>query len=112
MSVREFEYSEMLGYGVLMLMDSDRKKQIARACEVFKGISHPVRLSIVILLSERDYTVSEIAEVLDARQGLVSQHLSPLRMLGLVSFNRSGGRSTYTLEEPMLRDLVKCLITH
>jgi len=77
---------------------------------VLKGIAHPLRLRIITLLCERDHTVTELTETLEARQSLVSQHLAPLRLLGLVTVDRSGGRATYSLGEPRLRTLVDCLM--
>ena len=84
-----------------------------RACqlaEILKGIAHPLRLRIVTLLCERDHTVTELTNRLEARQSLVSQHLAPLRLLGLVTVDRRGGRATYSLGEPHLRTLVGCLL--
>lgn len=78
--------------------------------DVLKGIAHPLRLRIITLLCERDHTVTELTDALDSRQSLVSQHLSPLRLLGLVSVDRRGGRATYSLGEPHLRTLVDCLM--
>ncbi len=77
--------------------------------EVLKGISHPLRLRIIILLCTRDHGVSEMAEGMKVKQALVSQHLTRLRLIGLVAVERRGGKATYSLKEPLLRDLIKCL---
>lgn len=79
---------------------------------VMKGVAHPLRFRIIVLLCDRPHNVNEMAALLDERQASVSQHLAPLRMLGLVSVDRSGGNATYSLAEPMLRNLVACFETH
>ena len=77
--------------------------------EILKGLAHPLRLQMISLLCEGDMCVNELCETLSVRQSQVSQHLAPLRHLGLVSVDRSGGRATYSLAEPLLKQLVTCL---
>lgn len=79
---------------------------------VMKGVAHPLRFRIIVLLCDRAHNVNEMAAALGERQPAVSQHLAPLRMLGLVAVDRSGGNATYSLNEPMLRNLVHCFETH
>jgi DNA-binding transcriptional ArsR family regulator len=74
-----------------------------------KGLAHPTRLRIVSRLCRADATVTELCNELGVGQSLVSQHLSPLRMLGLVRVDRAGGKASYSLAEPRLRSLVDCL---
>ncbi|NOZ00730.1 MAG: helix-turn-helix transcriptional regulator [Deltaproteobacteria bacterium] len=83
--------------------------KVLRMVEVLKGVSHPLRLRIIIMLCRNDRDVTQMVDALGVRQSLVSQHLAHLRLTGLVSVDRSGGRATYSLKEPLLRDLVKCL---
>ena len=76
---------------------------------ILKGLAHPLRLRIIGMLCEREHTVTEMTEQLDTRQSLVSQHLSPLRLLGLVKVDRRGSRAYYSLGEPRLKNLMDCL---
>jgi DNA-binding transcriptional ArsR family regulator len=80
-----------------------------RLAEVLKALAHPLRLRLVAALCQEDRNVQQLCTLLDVRQSLVSQHLSVLRMVGLLSADRSGGTATYTLKEPNLRNLVACL---
>ncbi len=77
--------------------------------DILKGLGHPMRLRIVSLLCGSSLCVTELCDQLDARQTAVSQHLAPLRMLGLVTVDRRGGQARYTLAEPKLKKLVNCL---
>jgi len=81
----------------------------AHLASLLKGLAHPLRLKIVNHLCAGDCNVTQLCEALDVKQSLVSQHLAPLRMLGLVSVDRSGGRATYSIAEPQLRSLIACL---
>lgn len=88
-------------------MDEDRAEKLA---EVLRGMAHPLRLRMVAALCESDRTVTDLTAMLGVRQSAVSQHLAPLRLLGLVSVDRTGGKATYSLAEPHLRTLVDCLL--
>ena len=89
-----------------LIDDMDRSEQLA---EILKALGHPVRLRLIAALIDEAATVNALCERLDVRQSLVSQHLSILRMLGLVSVVRSGGSGTYSIKEEGLRDLLMCL---
>jgi len=79
-----------------------------RIVEVLKGIAHPLRLRIVVLLCEENRSVTEMTEILEVSQSLISQHLSVMRLSGLVEVDQTEGRR-YKLKELMLHDLVSCL---
>ncbi len=78
--------------------------------EVFKAVAHPIRLQIVMLLCQREHSVSEMYQLLGVRQSAVSQHLAIMRRLGLVAADRGRSRGTYRLEEPQLRDIIQCVL--
>ncbi|HUI72576.1 MAG TPA: metalloregulator ArsR/SmtB family transcription factor [Spirochaetia bacterium] len=87
---------------------ADRAKAVHLA-DTLKSLAHPIRLRIVGLLCAEDLSVTVMAERLDVPQAIVSQQLRILRMSGLVQSVRTGGRASYRLGEPRLRQLVKCL---
>ncbi len=78
--------------------------------EVLKAVAHPIRLQIVMLLCQREHSVSEMYQLLDVRQSVVSQHLALMRRMGLVAAERGRSRGTYRLEEPQLRDIIQCVL--
>lgn len=85
------------------------KEQANHCAEVLKAVAHPLRLSIVATLSSGARHVNALAQELDATQSAVSQQLRILRMHGLVSVNRCNGYAHYSLAEPRLVDLVRCV---
>ncbi len=79
------------------------------AAEVLKALAHPIRLRIVALLCERERTVSELAEALQAAQPVVSQQLRILRLHELVAVTRQQNFHRYRLAEPRLHALIQCM---
>ena len=70
------------------------------AVELLRALSHPVRLRIVELLSEGEFCVKRLEEMLEISQPSVSQHLSRLRYAGLIESERRGHLVCYRLTEP------------
>jgi len=87
--------------------DSERADALAG---ILKTVAHPIRLRIVALLCQEKRNVGELARLLGIRQSLVSQHLSLLRLHGLVSPEKTGTTIVYSLGEKRLRKLLGCLV--
>ena len=87
-------------------VNGENAEQIA---DVLKAVAHPLRLQIIDLLCRSNERVSDMAQKLDTKQALVSQQLRILRMSGLVETYREDGISRYTLAEPRMNDLIKCV---
>ncbi len=71
--------------------------------DIFFAIGDARRRRILELLASRDHAVGELAAELGIAQPSVTQHLSVLREVGLVSFERRGTSSIYRLEPGALR---------
>ena len=61
-----------------------------RASNFLKAISHEGRLMILCHLASGEKSVTELEDLLSARQAAVSQQLSRLRLEGLVTPRREG----------------------
>lgn len=85
------------------------KEEAQKAAEVMKAVAHPLRLQIVSLLCQRDERVNDLVDKLGAPQTTISQQLRILRMSGLVEVNRKEGVGRYTLSEPRLKELLRCV---
>ena len=57
-------------------------------------------------------TVGEIADAIGARQSLASQHLTHLRLHGLVHVERRGHYAYYSLAHTVAREIVATLHRH
>jgi len=82
------------------------------ASQLLRAIGSEHRLMILCELMERDKTVTEICEAIGARQSLVSQHLTRLRLDGLVKAERVGHFAFYSIDHPVVRDIVGTLYKH
>jgi len=70
-----------------------------RASNFLKAISHEGRLMILCHLASGEKSVTELEELLSARQAAVSQQLSRLRLEGLVVPRRDGKAIYYSLAD-------------
>ena len=81
----------------------------AKAAEFLRSIGNEHRLMILCCLMERSKTVTEICQEIGARQSLVSQHLTRLRLVGLVTVEREGHFAHYSMGDQLARDIVTSL---
>ncbi len=84
----------------------------ARAGEAagfLKALSHEGRLMILCHITEGEKSVTELEELIGARQSAVSQQLSRLRIEGLVSARRDGKAIYYSIGDERVRQLVRLM---
>lgn len=84
-------------------------KLLERAAATLRALGHPDRLRIVEVLERSDSTVSEIQEEVGLPQVTVSQHLAKLRAHGIVAAARSGQNVIYSIVEPKVEHILKCI---
>ncbi len=81
----------------------------ANAAQFLRAIGSEHRLMILCTLMDGSKTVTEICNAVGARQSLISQHLTRLRLDGLVKVEREGHFAHYSIDDPMVRDIVTSL---
>ncbi|MGJ8605701.1 MAG: ArsR/SmtB family transcription factor [Marivita sp.] len=79
------------------------------ASNFLKAISHEGRLMILCHLVTGEKSVTELEELLAARQAAVSQQLSRLRLEGLVIPRRDGKTIYYRLADDRPRKMLECV---
>jgi DNA-binding transcriptional ArsR family regulator len=79
--------------------------------DLFRALSHPVRLRIMDILAHQEACVCHLTAVLDQRQPYVSQQLALLREAGLVTDRREGTLIYYRLASQHLARLVEAAKT-
>jgi DNA-binding transcriptional ArsR family regulator len=82
------------------------------ATKLLRSIGSPHRLMILCLLMDGEKTVTEISDAIGARQSLTSQHLTHLRLHGLVQAERRGHFAYYSLKHEAAREIVGTLYRH
>lgn len=78
-----------------------------RASNFLKAISHEGRLMILCHLVTGEKSVTELEELLSARQAAVSQQLARLRLEGLVTPRRDGKTIYYSLTDDRSRQILE-----
>jgi DNA-binding transcriptional ArsR family regulator len=75
--------------------------------EIMRAVAHPIRLSIVDLLSEKGpLSVSDIHNQLGIEQAIASHHLGILRNKGVVDSQREGKKTIYELRDTNIHGLI------
>ena len=74
--------------------------------DFFKALSHPLRIRILELLAEGEKNVNELQTLIGSEGSAVSQQLSILRSKNIVNSQKDGNRVLYSLQDPMIIDLL------
>lgn len=80
------------------------------AAELLKAFSHPTRLAILQELLAGPKCVTDMEELLPARQANISQHLAVLRHANLVDYAQDGSLRCYYLSRPTLVEDMLALV--
>ena len=85
-------------------------QELARAAEMLKALSHPVRLCIVRgLWQSGGCNVAHMQQCLEAPQSTISQHLAKLRAVGIIEGERNGLEVVYRLKSRAVEQLLEGL---
>ena len=88
--------------------DMEKMVKNAQAASNFlKAISHEGRLMILCHLASGEKSVTELEDLLSARQAAVSQQLTRLRLEGLVTPRREGKAIYYSLTDDRPRQIME-----
>ena len=88
--------------------DMEKMMRNAQAASNFlKAISHEGRMMILCHLASGEKSVTELEDLLSARQAAVSQQLSRLRLEGLVTPRREGKTIYYSLTDDRPRQIME-----
>lgn len=82
-------------------------KNAQKASNFLKAISHEGRLMILCHLASGEKSVTELEDLLSARQAAVSQQLSRLRLEGLVIPRRDGKTIHYSLADDRSKQIME-----
>lgn len=91
-------------------MSAYDQEQFDTLLTFFKALSDGTRLKIIGLLAQKEYTVEELAAILDLRSSTVSHHLSKLSGAGLVSARAESYYNTYYFETNTLEEMARRLL--
>lgn len=86
---------------------------VIKKSNVFKALSNPVRLEMVIMLHNVEMSVNEIAEKVNSLhpeldRTSISKHLAVLKKNGIVTSRDEGNKKLYTLKAVCLVEMMAC----
>jgi DNA-binding transcriptional ArsR family regulator len=83
---------------------------LAEAAAAFGLLSSPARLHIVWVLAQGESDVTGLAERVGGALPAVSQHLTKLKLAGLVRSRREGRRQVYYVDDPDVVAVVRMMV--
>lgn len=89
-------------------MEEKTLRRYELRAEIFKALSHPMRLLLLEKLRIRPWCVCELAIEAGIDKSVASKHLSQLKNVGLVDIEKRGTLVEYRLTAPCVLDLGEC----
>ena len=89
-----------------MLFNDDQIEQTSRA---MKAMSHPLRLKILCVLSDREVSVQDIVDSVGTSQSNISQHLAILRAKGILRTRKEANRVFYSVSDKRTLKLIEMM---
>jgi ArsR family transcriptional regulator, zinc-responsive transcriptional repressor len=86
--------------------------QLVDAAELFRALSSPIRVGILVELTGGEQCVHDLVDALAVAQPLVSQHLRILRAADLVVGSRRGREVVYSLRDEHVAHIVRDAVQH
>src|ERR1700744_643532 len=86
--------------------------QLGAAASTFALLSNSARLHVLWLAAQDSHDVTALAERTGLGVATMSQHLTKLRLAGLISARREGRRHIYTVDAPRVRRLAPQISAH
>lgn len=93
-------------------MQQKLAKSSQQASQFLKALANDNRLMLLCVLSEGEYSVTELEEVLGIRQPTLSQQLARLRADNIVVTRRDGKSIYYSLASEVARDVMEVIYRH
>jgi DNA-binding transcriptional ArsR family regulator len=92
--------------------DMPAADDVRRAADALRMLADPTRLNILWALMQGETSVACLADLAGTTPTAVSQHLSKLRLAGLVTNRRAGTFVYYTLADDHIGELVRQALSH
>jgi len=87
-----------------------KKSELEKLSEIFKALSHPLRVQIVMgLIQKHECNVSTMVEKLGVPQPTVSQHLNILKSHGVIEGFRNGNQICYKVVNEQVKKIFASL---
>ena len=82
---------------------------LIRSAEILKAVAHPARLRIIELLEHGERSVGDLQMHLGITQSLTSQHLSHMRVRGILKTRKERNMVFYSVLNPEVINVIRCI---
>ncbi len=89
-----------------------RQEDIGQMADIFKALSDPSRLKIVLALLNQEHCVCDIAVICNQTESAISHQLRILRALKIVRNRREGKIIYYSLDDDHVISLIHMSLNH
>lgn len=87
------------------------KSQFEEAAYILRALANEIRLSVITLLSDqKEKSVSELMEIIDCEQSLLSYHLTDMRAKGILNCRKSGKNCFYSIKNNRVIQMLGCIV--
>lgn len=87
------------------------KKKLEEKAELFKAISHPIRLCILeMLLRNNKINVTDMQCCIEVSQSTISQHIAKLKAAGIIKGEREGVEKYYSISNEEIERIIKLIL--
>ena len=90
-------------------MNDFPQESISAASQGLRAIAHELRLAVLCHLLEGPMCVTDLVEATGTSQSNLSQHLSKMRMMGILRTEKTGQHVYYKIADPAFVELVQSL---
>jgi len=84
-------------------------KSLEQAAECLRTLAHPVRLRMVQMMLQGEFTVGELAEACQVPSHLASEHLRMMQHCGFLTRRQDGRCNYYQVAEPAVQRIMSCI---
>ncbi len=89
-----------------------RQEDIGQMADIFKALSDPGRLKIVLALLNQEHCVCDIAVICNQTESAISHQLRILRTLKIVKNRREGKIIYYSIDDDHVVSLIHMSLDH
>jgi ArsR family transcriptional regulator, zinc-responsive transcriptional repressor len=84
-------------------------ENLQEAAECLRTLAHPVRLRMVQMMLQGEFTVGDLAEACEIPSHMASEHLRMMQHCGFLTRRQEGRRTYYQVSEPAVDRIMKCI---
>ncbi|WP_299982006.1 metalloregulator ArsR/SmtB family transcription factor [Desulfobacula sp.] len=89
-----------------------QQEDISQMADIFKALSDPSRLKIVLALLNQEHCVCDIAVICDQTDSAISHQLRILRTMKIVKNRREGKIIYYSIDDDHVISLIHMSLNH